>query len=193
MNPFRRPLILASASPVRAEILAEAGVAFTVVPSPYDEEAEKDRINHLAPDVQAALLARGKAETVSYLHSGAYVIGADQICAMEGRIFGKPGTMDAAISHLTALQGRTHFQHSAACVYRERKLLWEEVETVTLRMKAMDAQAIEAYLERDRPFGACGAYAYEKTGHTLFESVQGSTSAIKGLPLDGLLAFMRER
>ncbi len=184
-------LILASASPVRALMLREAGLVFTVMPSPYDEEAQKETIAHLLPADQAAFLARGKAEAVSGLYPDAYVIGADQVCAMGRRIFGKPGTFARATAHLRALQGGEHFQHSAACVYLRGALQWEMLETVTLRMKPLDEKAIETYLTADKPLAACGAYAYEKTGHTLFETVQGSAAAIKGLPLDGLLKFLR--
>ena len=191
MVHVRSSIILASASPVRADMLREAGLLFTVIPSPYDEEAKKEVVAHLSPDAQAAYLARGKAEAVSVLHPEAYVIGADQICAMEERIFGKPKSIEKAVSHLTALQGHMHFQHSAACVYHQGICVWEEVETVTLTMKPLDDAAIQAYLTTDMPLNACGAYAYEKTGHTLFASVQGSAAAIKGLPLDGLLGFLK--
>jgi septum formation protein len=185
------PLILASQSPVRATMLHEAGIVFTVLPSPYDEDTEKEQIAHLSPDHQAAHLARGKAQAVSTLHPEAYVIGADQICAMGAEIFGKPATFERAVLHLSTLQGTTHFQHSAACVYHQGACVWEAVETVILNMKPLDASAIRAYLTADMPLNACGAYAYEKTGHTLFASVQGSSAAIKGLPLDGLLGFLK--
>lgn len=187
------PLILASSSPVRAMMLREAGLEFRVIPSPYDEEAEKEVVAHLSPDHQAAHLARGKALAVSANYPQAYVIGADQICAMGEQIFGKPVTFENAVNHLRHLQGGTHYQHSAACIYHQGICVWEEVETVTLTMKPLYDAAIRSYLTQDMPLNACGAYAYEKTGHTLFASVQGSASAIKGLPLDGLLRYLKTR
>jgi septum formation protein len=184
-------LILASQSPVRAAMLREAGLDFTIMLSPYDEDAEKESIRHLPPAQQAAHLARGKAHAVSVLHPDSYVIGADQICAMDGKIFGKPHTYERAVTHLQTLQGRMHYQHSAACVYRGGMVVWEEVETVRLTMKTLDDVAIRAYVQEDMPLNACGAYAFEKTGHTLFSDLQGSAAAIKGLPLSGLLTFLK--
>jgi septum formation protein len=171
-------------------MLREAGLVFSVLPSPYDEDGEKDAIRHLPPDRQGAHLARGKAQAVSLLHPDAFVIGADQICAMEGQIFGKPHTFERAVTHLRTLQGQTHVQHSAACVYHAGALAWEQVETVILTMKPLDDAAIHAYLHADMPLNACGAYAFEKTGHTLFAHVSGSAAAIKGLPLAGLLRYL---
>jgi septum formation protein len=181
-------LILASASPVRRAMLEEVGLVFTVMPSPYDEDAQKEQLRHLPPAEQAARLAAGKAEAVSVLHPEAYVIGADQICAIpDGTILGKPHTEERALSHLQQLQGKVHYQHSAACIYHAGRSVWETVETVTLTMKPLDDAAIRTYIATDMPLAACGAYCFEKTGHTLFSHVEGSAAAIKGLPLDGLL------
>lgn len=184
------PLILASASQVRKTMLEEAGLDFIVLPSPYDEEAQKTTLNAFHPKEQAALLADGKAAAVSALHPHAYVIGADQICALDRQIFGKPHNAARAASHLQALQGKTHHQYSAACVYYQGKPVWADVEVVTLTMKPLNAAQIDEYIAKDEPFAACGAYRYEATGHTLFSHIDGTAAAIKGLPLNGLLAFL---
>ncbi len=185
------PLILASQSKVRKAMLEDVALSFTVLPSPYDEDAHKEALSTLPPAHQAATLAAGKAEAVSRLHRDAYVIGADQICAHDGQIFGKPATIERAILTLQQLQNTTHHQHSAACVFHQGKQVWAEVETVTLTMRPLDDTAIREYVKRDQPLVACGAYRYEANGHTLFSHVDGSAAAIKGLPLDGLLAFLR--
>ena len=185
------PLILASQSPVRRQMLEGVGLIFAVIPSPFDEDGEKETICHLPPEAQAETLACGKARAVSVLHPDAYVIGADQICALGTTLFGKPHTVERAMQQLRQLQGTTHFQHSAACVYHAGKKLWETVETVTLTMKPLTEIEIADYISADAPLGACGAYCYEKTGHTLFSEIKGSAAAIKGLPLDALLRFLQ--
>ena len=185
------PLILASQSPVRSDMLRNEGVIFTVHPSPYDEDTEKEHIAHLPPAQQAAWLAAGKAHAVSILYPDAYVIGADQICDANEQILGKPYTVENALTHLRLLQNTTHFQHSAACVYKAGENIWAMIETVTLTMHPLNDDAIRAYIGKDQPFAACGAYCYEKTGHHLFSHVEGSASAIKGLPLTALLAFLQ--
>lgn len=184
-------LILASQSKVRNIMLQEVGLTFITLPSPYDEDAHKAALAALLPSEQAATLAAGKAEAISLLHPDAYVIGADQICALGHRIFGKPATDERATSHLQQLQNTTHHQHSAACVYYGGKSVWADVESVTLTMKPLDDTAIAAYIAQDQPLAACGAYRYEATGHTLFSHIDGSAAAIKGLPLNGLLAFLK--
>ncbi|TAE34526.1 MAG: Maf-like protein [Alphaproteobacteria bacterium] len=183
-------IILASQSSVRRAMLEERAVPFTAITSPYDEDAQKEVIAHLPPVQQSILLAHGKAHAVSILHPEAYVIGADQVCDYNSTIFGKPLVVERAMQHLTALQGNRHYQHSAACIFKGGVHLWSAIETVILDMRSLCDKEIIDYIQTDEPFHACGSYCYEKTGHLLFHSVQGSADAIKGLPLDALYAAL---
>ncbi len=173
-------------------MLEEAGLEFSVIPSPFDEDACKQEIRCLQPSLQAAYLADGKAKAVSTLHPDAYVIGADQICSLDQHILDKPGTVERATTHLQRLQGRKHHQYSAACIYHRQALRWLQVEVVTLTMHPLSETEIADYIRQDQPLHACGAYCYEKQGHTLFSQVEGDVAAIKGLPLHGLLAFLKQ-
>jgi septum formation protein len=189
---MKAPLILASQSKVRVQMLLDEGLVFEVKPSPYDEDAHKSALAHLHPQEKSLILAQGKAEAVSQLYPSHYVIGADQICAMDYITFGKPHTLERATQTLKELQGKTHHQYSAACVYHQGQCVWSEVEVVTLHMHPLSDEAIENYLKLDAPFLACGAYRYEAHGDALFASVTGSAAAIKGLPLSGLLMFLQQ-
>lgn len=185
------PLILASASPVRRDMLSGEGLDFAVVPSPFDEEAHKEELASLPPDDKAARLAAGKASAVSARYPAHYVIGADQICALGNTIFDKPCSAAQAERHLKALQGRTHQQYSAACLYVGGECVWSDVETVHLSMRELGEERIRDYVAADQPLGACGGYCYEKTGHRLFSEIDGTEAAIKGLPLAALLPVLR--
>ncbi len=185
-------IILASQSFVRKKMLKDADIAFRVLASPFNEEAYKPSIHHLPPQEQARYLANGKAYAVGVQYPDAYVIGADQICALGNTIFDKPGTTERAIEHLQALQGQTHHQYSAACVYHQGQCVWHMVEIVRLHMRPLSDEEIHYYVSQDRPLKACGGYCYEKEGYTLFHHIEGSEPAIKGLPLDGLLAYLQQ-
>jgi septum formation protein len=186
-------LILASTSVVRAEMLKEAGVSFTVVPSPYDEEQAKDQLEGLSHADLALALANGKAEAVSVMHPNSYVIGADQLCTDGTHIYSKPVTVERAFTHLRLLAGKEHFQHSAACLYHHGKKIWQTCEIVTLTMRPLTDTEIYAYIAEDSPLNACGAYCYEKQGYRLFSHVNGSSAAIKGLPLESLMVALHTR
>jgi septum formation protein len=184
-------LILASASEIRAQMLRDVGLSFLALPSPYDEEAAKPQFAALPYPEFALALANGKAHAVSDLYPEAYVIGADQLCADDTQIYDKPLTEARAKQHLRKLSGTSHWQHSAACLYHAGKKLWETCEIVTLTMHRLSDKEIDNYITKDSPLNACGAYCYEKTGHRLFSHIEGSVAAIKGLPLDALLAALK--
>ncbi len=191
-------LILASTSQIRYELLQQANIDFVAIPSTFDEEsAKKDFANSPPHNVlshhdQALKLAAGKAQAVSELHMNDYVIGADQICADDARIYSKPLTSSQAKQHLQYLQGREHRQHSAACLFYAGEKIWQHCEIVTLTMRNLTEAEITAYVEKDQPFQACGGYCYEKSGSALFSSVDGSEYAIKGLPMQHLLAALQQ-
>ncbi len=189
---MKTPIILASQSKVRAQMLLDAGLEFEIRPSPYDEEAHKAELSHLHPKDKSLALAKGKAEAVSRIYQSDYVIGADQICAMGDFIFGKPKTHARAKETLQQLRGNMHHQYSGACVYFGGECVWEEVEVVELHMHKLSDDQIEDYIAQDEPFAACGAYRYEAHGHELLSNVHGSAAAIKGLPLEGLLRFLND-
>ncbi|WP_438345261.1 Maf family protein [Methylorubrum populi] len=186
------PLLLASASATRRDLLASAGLPVETAPARIDERALEAEGGVLAPLELARRLARAKAEEVAARHPGRVVIGADQVLECEGRVFHKPADLAAAHAHLARLQGRTHQLHSAVAITRDGAVE-DFVETARLTMRPLDAAAIDAYL---RLAGAAvttsvGAYQLEGLGIHLFERVEGDHSTILGLPLTPLLARLR--
>lgn len=191
MTANKSRLVLASSSTIRMQLLKEVGINFTVIASPFDEESAKESIKHIPHPERALKLAEGKARAVSELYPNDYVIGADQICADDSVTYSKPLTLERAKQHLQNLQGKVHFQHSAACLFFGSEKIWESCEIVTLKMRQLNDYEIEDYIQKDQPFSACGAYCYEKNGHNLFSEIDGSASAIKGLPMDSLIAALQ--
>ena len=186
------PLLLASASATRRDLLTGAGLPVETAPARIDERALEAEGGELVPADLARRLARAKAEEVAARHPGRIVIGADQVLECEGRIFHKPADLKAAHAHLARLQGRTHQLHSAVAILRDGRAE-DFVETARLTMRPLDAEAIDAYL---RLAGVAvttsvGAYQLEGLGIHLFERVEGDHSTILGLPLTPLLGRLR--
>lgn len=188
-----KPLILASQSRARQELLTNAAIAFEARPAAIDERAVERESGLTAPDEVAACLAREKALFVSRQHSGRYVVGADQTLALGTRRFSKPANRSGAADHLRALAGQTHALHSAVAVARDGRALFENVATARMTMRPLSEAAIDAYLDQagDAALGSVGAYQLEGLGIHLFQHIEGDHFTILGLPLLPLLEFLR--
>lgn len=189
-------LILASGSAARRRMLEAAGLAVTIEPPRVDEEAAKAslRAESLAPRSLADALAELKALSVSSGREG-FVIGADQILAVEGETLDKPQSREDARAHLMKLSGRWHELVTAAVIASEGAVIWRHVDAPRLKMRALSERFIDEYLERagESVLSSVGAYQLEGLGAQLFERVEGDYFSILGLPLLPVLAFLRER
>lgn len=188
-------LVLASASLSRRRMLEAAGLVFEVDPPRTDEEAAKAslRAAGMQPRDQADALAELKALSVSRRRPE-FVIGADQMLAVDGDVLDKPRDMTEARSHLQRLRGKTHELLTAAVVAREGAIIWRHIDTPRLKMRAFTDGFAEDYLEQvgERALASVGAYQLEGLGAQLFERVDGDFFSVLGLPLLPLLAFLRE-
>jgi septum formation protein len=187
------PLILASQSPARKMLLANAGISFEAVPADIDERSVQKNSGLSAPGEIAGLLAREKACFVSSKNPGRYVIGADQTLALGSRLFSKPAGRAQAADQLRLLAGGTHELHSAVAVARDGKIMFSDVSVARMTMRRLDESAIEAYLDQagQAVTTSVGAYQLEGLGVHLFERIEGDHFTILGLPLLSLLAFLR--
>jgi septum formation protein len=192
----RPPLILASSSKSRAQILAASGLAFIVEPPGLDEATMRQAISGekaLDPHDIAEVLARAKAEAVSDLAPQAYVIGGDQILAEGRTVMSKPDSMEAARRQLLDLSGKTHTLHTAVAVATNGETLWAETTVATLTMRKLSPEFIGRYLAAagDEVLGSVGAYQLESLGVQLFDKIDGDYFSILGLPVIPLLDTLR--
>jgi septum formation protein len=189
------PLILASQSPARQALLANAGIAFEAIAADVDERALQQGSGLSSPGEIAVLLAREKAAAVSARHPGRIVVGADQTLALGGRLFGKPASRPQAAEQLQALAGHTHELHSAVAVARDGEILFKDLSVARMTMRPLDDKAISAYLDAagEAVTASVGAYQFEGLGVHLFARIEGDHFTILGLPLLPLLEFLRSQ
>jgi septum formation protein len=188
-------LVLASGSSARKALLAGAGLKFSVKTSLVDEDALKAGLlaNGATPSEIAVQLARAKAEQVSLTQS-CLVIGADQTLDLNGTLFSKPDTPEALKAQLEQLRGQRHSLHSALAIARDGNIIWQDVTSAHLTMRAYSDAFLETYLAtHGQEVLACvGGYQLESMGVQLFEKIDGDYFTILGLPLMGLLSALRQ-
>ena len=183
------PLVLASTSPYRAELLRRLGLGFEVAAPGIDESPQAGE----APGAQALRLARAKALAVAARYPGSWVIGSDQVADLEGRILGKPGDAERCRAQLAAESGRVVVFHTAAVLLRQGEHpAFEHVDLTTVRFRALTADQIAQYVELDRPLDCAGGFRSEGLGAALFESMETrDPAALVGLPLIWLAGALR--
>lgn len=191
-----RPLVLASQSRARRELLQQAGIPVVAITPDIDERSIEAPLTRIAaaPGSVASHLAHAKAAAVSRAQPDDLVLGADQVLALDGRLFTKPSDKMQAAAQLGELSGRTHCLHSAFCLMRGGEVLADNVAVASLTMRQLSAAFIARYLTAagQEILGCVGAYQLESLGIHLFAHVDGDHSTILGLPLLPVLAALRK-
>jgi septum formation protein len=183
-------LVLASASPRRRDLLAQAGFQFTVLTSPVDETPKPGE-----PAAELAQrLAREKAEAVARLQQtapDAVILGADTVVVCGNEILGKPQDAADAQRMLRLLSGQTHAVITGVCVVasEERKTA---AETTRVTVSALSEADITAYIASGEPFGKAGAYAIQGLAAQWIPRVEGCYFNVVGLPLARAAGMLRE-
>ena len=187
-------IVLASKSAARRAVLEGAGVPFEAVVAGVDEDAVKASLGAegAGPREIADALAELKAIKVSQRRPE-LVIGADQTLELDGRLYDKVETLDAARARLAELRGKPHKLHSAVVVAKDGAPIWREVVTARLVMRDFSDAFLDDYLAREgaHALGSVGVYRLEGLGAQLFSKIEGDYFAILGLPLMGLLDLLR--
>ena len=188
------PLILASSSPIRRQLLTAAGVAHGVVSPSVDEDQVKEAFPGTDEQLAGALAA-AKARSVSAHNLDHWVIGSDSLISVDGRRFDKPERRDQAAEHLRAFSGRDVILTSAVALARGEAIDWHHAERAILSVRPLSEQFIQSYLEAEWPeVGYCvGVFRMEGRGVQLFSEIDGDHFTILGLPLIPLLGALRER
>ena len=188
------PIVLASSSRARAQILSDAGVQYIQDPANIDESIIKNDW-HGRPEALARELARAKALAVADKYPDAIVIGADQVLALGQNIVNKPGDPSRVRQQLERLRGREHRLISALAVAYGNDIVWDHVATAHMYMRSFSDAFLDDYVERvgEDVAMSAGAYHLENLGSQLFENVEGDFFTVLGLPLIPLLNFLRSR
>ncbi len=174
-------LVLASFSRARADLLRAAGYSFTQQPSGVDE---RPYVPGEDPAAYVQYLAEQKATAVAREHPQDVVIGADTVLFMDGRTFGKPTDLEAAVAMLKVLRGRTHRLLTGVCAIGpggEEKRVGHDEVLVTMRNWS-DAH-IERHIEIAKPLAFAGAYALQQEGSVMVERIEGDPNTVIGLPM----------
>ncbi|MES1150441.1 MAG: Maf family protein [Dongia sp.] len=191
------PVILASASRIRATMLQAAGVPVEVVPARVDESELKIALRGQGaePADVAVALAELKALQISRSRPGRLVLGADQMLDCDGAWLDKPENRDAAREQLLALRGRKHRLTSAAVLARDGARIWHHAAAARLTMRGFTDAFLDGYLAEagEAVLGSVGAYQLEGLGAQMFERIEGDYFVILGLPLLPVLDILREQ
>ena len=180
-------LLLASASPRRAELLRTAGFSFDVFPVDVDEQFHPGE----TPEDAVARVAEGKAAAALASHPGAVVLGADTTVVAGGEALAKPVDRADAARMLRLLSGRNHEVLTGVCLATaERRLV--HVECTRVRMVQMSDAEIAWYVSTEEPFDKAGAYAVQGLASRFVEGIDGSYSNVVGLPISRVYELLTE-
>ena len=190
MKPFH-PLIVATTSAARRQMMEKAGLKVHFQPPGLNEDALRQANVGLDGKCMAQTLADAKASSI--ITPDSIVIGADQTLELHGQLLTKPKAMVDARQQLKAMRGHIHHLHSAVSCTRNGQLIYRHVETATMSVRDFSDDFLESYLAHAGPtvLHSVGCYFYEAGGIQLFDKVEGDYYTILGLPLLPLLAFLR--
>lgn len=169
-----QPLVLASRSPRRQQLLAMLGIPTRVAPA----DVQEIPLPRETPSAYARRLARDKARAVP----GAYVLGADTIVVLDDEILEKPGDAGDALAMLTRLQGRWHEVITSVCLIANGET-YEAQDRTAVEFRRLDEATLRAYIATGEPMDKAGAYGIQGYGAALIERVEGDFFGVMGLPL----------
>jgi septum formation protein len=183
------PLVLASTSIYRRELLAKLQIPFEVAAPDVDETPEVGE----SPVDTAIRLAEAKARKVAPLFPGSLIIGSDQVAVLGGSQIGKPLTHDNAVKQLRALRGRQAVFHTAIALYDSRKdTLQRRLVPTAVRFRELTDAQIENYLQKEQPYHCAGSAKAEGLGIALIAEIDGADpNALIGLPLIALVDMLK--
>ncbi|WP_413436592.1 Maf family nucleotide pyrophosphatase [Sulfuriferula sp. GW1] len=184
------PLVLASTSPYRRELLSRLQIPFAVIAPEVDETP----LLNETPEATALRLSQLKAKAVQTAYPHALIIGSDQVATVDGQQIGKPGTHEKAVAQLRLMCGKSVVFHSALSLYNSASgsMHTTSVPTTVHFRELSDAQ-IEAYLRKDQPYNCAGSARIESLGIAVIEKLEGEDpNALIGLPMIALIRMLAQ-
>lgn len=182
-------IILASASVHRRQQMQQLNIAFQQQTAAVDETLQPDE----SPQDRALRLACAKAKKIKDANKAAIVIGSDQVCACNNRVFHQPGNRDKNIQQLTDFSGQILFFYTAICVFGVRGEQYQHINKTQVQFRSLNRSEIIRYVDKEQAFDCAGGFKMEQLGLSLMKSVKSDDpSALMGLPLIQLCAFLRE-
>jgi septum formation protein len=183
------PVILASASPRRRELLERAGLEFEIMHSPAEEIHDAS----IVPEELCEMNASLKAEAIAAIRPDAIVIGADTLVFIDGEPLGKPAHLDEARAMLRRLAGRVHRVCTGVCMIFPGGTRRVFHDTTEVDFLPLDDAAIEDYLTVANPLDKAGAYGIQEYGERIVSGIRGSFENVMGLPVEMVVeALSRE-
>ena len=186
--PMRDPLILASASPRRQELLREAGIEIEIHPAHIDEDQRPGE----APQDYALRLAREKAQAIARRFPNRSVLGADTIVVIEGEVLGKPSDAEDAARMLRRLSGRAHAVTTAVSLVLPDSRTETRSSTTKVFFRSLREDEIQRYVATGEPMDKAGAYAIQGGAAQFADRIEGDYSNVVGLPIPLVLELLRE-
>ena len=190
-----RKIILASKSKVRKEILDKYGLNCEVQPSNVDEDIVKESLEKqkASPEEVSKNLAELKANKVSQKFTDEFVIGADSVIDLNGKVISKPTDRNQAYEILKSLNGETHYLISSVCISKGGNMIWNFTDRASLTMKSMTEKEMKEYLSKisDEALYAYNVYQIEGLGRSLFSKIEGNENTIMGLPVEKIKDYLK--
>ena len=189
-------IILASKSKVRKEILEKNNITCDVHPSNIDEDVVKASLEkqNASPEIVSKNLAELKSNKVSSKFPDSYVIGADSVIDLKGKVVSKPENRDEALKILKSLNGETHHLISSVCISRKGSMIWNYTDKAALTMKKMEDSELKEYLSKinDEALYSYNVYQIEGLGRSLFSKIEGNENTIMGIPVERIKEYLNQ-
>ena len=189
-----KKIILASKSRVRKKILEQHNIKCEVKPSYVDEEVVKKSLDkeNASPEIVSKNLAELKSNKISQKFPESFVIGADSVIDLEGKVVSKPEDRKEAMKILKRLNGKKHYLISSACISKNGSMVWNHTDKALLTMKKMTEEELKKYLVKisDEALYAYNVYQIEGEGRNLFSSIEGNENTIMGLPVEKIKKYL---
>ena len=185
---MKQPLILASSSPYRKELLQRLHLDFEV----FSPDIDESQLTNERPEQTALRLAQLKAKKIAETHPDAIIIGCDQVATLDGIQLGKPGNHENAIKQLRMMRGKQVTFHSALCLYNaQTQHMQAEVVPYIVEFRNLSDTQIDRYLSIEKPYNCAGSAKSEGLGIALISAMHGEDpNALIGLPLIKLISML---